>query len=316
MAILEQDRRVVSKSRAKRWSGWKRRLIAYPLLLFGFWVGSGAGIAWLTVAPKPSRHRISPSAYKMAFETVSFSSTDGVHLSGWLIPANGTRSKGNIILCHGVDSTRVGMLEKARVFHKHGYATLVYDNRARGESGGDRCTMGFREVDDLLAAVNYLKNRHDLAGSKIMVFGESLGASVALMGAARCPDIVAIAAESPFACLDHALANHFHKALGWGGSLMILPVTWAGQMMIGRNVCDIAPVSEVRNISPRPLFLIQDADDRLCPPAETRALLNAAGNPKQLWTVPGADHIGAIDAESKGFERRVTEFFDQSLRKR
>src|SRR5204863_1217124 len=132
----------------------------------------------------------------------------------------------------------------------------------------------------------------------------------ALMGTARCPQIAAVAAESPFACLDHALTNHFHKALGWGGSLVILPVTWAGQMMIGRNVCDIAPRDEIKRISPRPILLIQDGDDRLCPPAETRELLAAASDPNQLWRVPGADHIQAMETDPAGFEKQVIGFFE------
>jgi fermentation-respiration switch protein FrsA (DUF1100 family) len=298
-----------------RWKSVKRRLIAYPLLIFGFWIGAGAGIAWMTVRPKRERLTITPAAYKITFERVGFSSSDGTRLAGWLVPAEGNRHKGVIVICHGVDSTREGVLDKARLFHKHGFAVLLYDARARGESGGDRCTMGYREVDDLLAAFSFVQKRNDLAWARIGVFGESLGAAVALMGTARYPQVAAVAAESPFACLDHAVTNHFHKALGWGGTIMILPVTWAGQMMIGRSVCDIAPRDEIRRISPRPILLIQDEDDRLCPPAETHELFAAASEPKQLWTVPVADHIRAMETDPKGFEERVIGFFEKALQR-
>jgi uncharacterized protein len=282
-------------------------------MLFGFWIGSGVGIAWLTVSPKVGHSSVTPSAYKMPFEKVEFSSPDGVHLAAWLIPARTGPSKGLIILCHGVDSAKEDMLDKALMFHDHGYSTLLYDARGRGESGGGRCTMGYREVDDLLAAVQFVRKRKELTGTHIGVFGESLGAAVALMGTPRCPQIEAVVAESAFACLDHALRNHFTKDLGWSGALFIPPVTWAGQIMIGRNVCDIAPRDEIKHISPRPILLIQDGNDRLCPPLETRELMRAAKEPKQLWTVPGADHIRAQETDPEEFETHVIGFFDQAF---
>ena len=39
----------------------------------------------------------------------------------------------------------------------------------------------------------------------------------------------------------------------------------------------------------------------------------AAGEPKQMWKVPGAEHTGGIDARPAEFERRVIAFLDESL---
>jgi alpha-beta hydrolase superfamily lysophospholipase len=114
-------------------------------------MGFGAAIAWNTVRAKPIRHNSTPSSRRLPFESIRFRSSDGSELSGWLVKRR--NSLGVVILCHGVDSTRYAMLDVAEMLHRHGFSSLLFDFRARGESGGSRCTIGFREVEDLLAAI-------------------------------------------------------------------------------------------------------------------------------------------------------------------
>lgn len=317
MGILSMDSGLpptvaTSAERSARRTG-RRRVLRILLLLVGFYIGLCVAIAWQTVRPKPGRITVTPGKYGMHFEAITFFSGDGTRLSGWYVPAP-AHPRGVIVLCHGVDSTRVAMLKKARILNRHGYSTLLFDFRARGESGGDRCTIGFREVDDLLAAIRYVQSRPDTQGLPLGVEGESMGGAVALMGAARCPAIRAVVAESPFASLDHALENNFHLLLGGAGPLLGEPTRWIGEKMIGTTCDAIAPVHEIGKIAPRPLLLIQDEADPLCPPAETGALYAAAGHPKTLWSVPDATHIAALSTDPNGFETHLIAFFDASLR--
>ena len=288
----------------------KRRWIRIALLLFGIYLGFGAAIAWSTVRAKPSRHDSTPSALRLPFESVSFHSSDGTELSGWLVKRR--NPTGIVILCHGVDSTRSAMLDVAEMLHRHGFSSLLFDFRARGESGGSRCTIGFREVDDLLAAIRFVRHRPELSHLSSGVLGESMGGAVALMCAARNQDIAAVVAESPFAVLSNALDNHF-RSLGPTGPFLGAPARWIGERLIGCGSADVAPVREIAKISPRPILLIQDAEDYICPPSETSALMDAAGEPKELWTVPDSAHIGARDLFAEEYERRITDFFKQHL---
>src|SRR5207249_4915937 len=100
------------------------------------------------------------------------------------------------------------------------------------------------------------------------------------MGAARSSDVAAVVAESPFASMDHAVTNHFHKVFGPATPIIVWPVRFAGEYMIGCSCARIAPVREIGQIAPRPVLLIQDEADDLCPPAETRTLYRAAREPK------------------------------------
>jgi fermentation-respiration switch protein FrsA (DUF1100 family) len=291
----------------------RARVMRRLLLLFGLYIGSCVAIAWLSVYPHRGGVAKRPGASGLKFEDVTFRSADGTQLSGWFIPSAGT-TKGVIVLCHGVDGNRGGMFEPALMLHKHGYAALLFDFRARGNSEGSHSTLGWKETDDLLAAIQAVKNHGDLRGVPIGVMGHSMGGAVALMGAARSPDVKAVIAESAFAQLDHAVHNHFKSIFGSIAPLFEYPTRWFGERIIGRNSADISPVKMISAIAPRAVFLIQDADDTLCPPSESGDLFKACGEPKSLWTVPHAGHIQAIELQPEEFERRIVGFFDRHLR--
>lgn len=158
--------------------------IARRLLLLGIYLGICTGIAWGIVSPRHTPLTSTPEQYKLSFESVRFSSWDGTSLAGWFIPAP-AKPRGAIILCHGIGGTRESMLLLAATLHQSNYATLLFDFRARGESGGSRCTIGYRETDDLLAAIGYVRSRSDMQQVPLGILGDSQGGAVALMGAAR-----------------------------------------------------------------------------------------------------------------------------------
>src|SRR5579872_6937971 len=69
-------------------------------------------------------------------------------LRGWLIQpqhANGDA----VILLHGLGDNRLGMIGYAQLLLSHGYAVLMPDARAHGESEGDLATYGIIEHDDI-----------------------------------------------------------------------------------------------------------------------------------------------------------------------
>jgi fermentation-respiration switch protein FrsA (DUF1100 family) len=134
------------------------------------------------------------------------------------------------------------------------------------------------------------------------------------MASARSQDVKAVIEESAFAQLDHAVHNHFKSIFGLVAPLFEYPSRWFGERLIGRKCADISPVTVISGIAPRAVFLIQDADDTLCPPSESRELIHACSNPKLLWTVAHAGHIQAIDLQPEEFERRIVAFFDRNLK--
>ena len=293
----------------------KRRVFIFvvvSLLALGFYGLIIFGLAWNTVCPKPSKMRTNPTEHGMSYENATFNSFDATLLSGWLcLPA---QPKAVVILCHGVDGNRASMIPKAKLLYAAGFGVLLFDFRTRGESGGRLCTIGKLETDDLISAVKWVQSHPKTASLKIGVLGDSMGASVSIMGAARCVSILAVVAESPFDRLDHAVANHFSMLFGKASPILEVPVQWVGEKLIGSKATAISPIDEIAHISPRPILIIADQEDDLCRKEEIEGLFTKAGLPKSLWSVPKADHIEAYDVAKEEYESRVIHFFNQSLK--
>ena len=66
----------------------------------------------------------------------------------------------------------------------------------------------------------------------------------------------------------------------------------------------------VRDISPTPLVLIHGDSDSIVPVEHAEQLFEAAREPKELWIVRGADHIGALRSEEN--RRRFVQLLDRA----
>lgn len=277
------------------------------------WWLSGLAVAWLALAPM---HRAEPATPIgggiRSFENVELRSADGVRLAGWLIPARG-RARAVVIGCHGIGSDRTSLIPFARTMSRRGYDVLLFDFRARGRSGGSRCTIGYRETDDVLAAVAWAGAHPPTRGLPIALYGQSMGAASAILAAARSPQVRAVVAESPFSRLDRAVALWFRRLAGPLGPAIAAPSVWWGEKLLGCRLRDVSPEDAMRRLSDCPVLLIQDAEDRQSPASETDRLLRASGGRASRWTAPGADHLCAQAVAPREFERRVATFLDDAI---
>jgi alpha/beta superfamily hydrolase len=72
-------------------------------------------------------------------------------------------------------------------------------------------TLGYREMNDFLGAVAYMRARAPAAGLGVLAY--SVGASVALMAGAQTKDVEAFVVESAFASHRRVLAYNFRRAV-------------------------------------------------------------------------------------------------------
>src|SRR3970040_1993558 len=79
---------------------------------------------------------------------------------------------------------------------------LLFDFRYLGKSDGSYSSAGAKEVEDLLAAIRFLKGR---GIKKVGVWGFSMGGAVALMAIEKAPEIRAVISEPSIARLGQRL---------------------------------------------------------------------------------------------------------------
>ncbi len=290
-----------------------RRLLLVAFALSGVPLLAAWLISQRILHPKPKVEDHGLSDFDLPAEEVSFPSRDRTRLAGWFIPASTKGRSPAIVLSHGWGRSRAELLPHADLFHRAGFAVLAFDYRHRGESGGDEITMGLREQDDLRGALDALAARPEVDAERIGVFGMSLGAAIAILVAADDERVRALVAEAPFsepsAIMTRSLRHYFHLP-----SFPIAPLTkWVIERRLGESLDSMQAETAVGKLSPRPVLIIANERDAVVGSDESQRVFEAAGEPKQFWLVPEADHACGWQAAPQEYERRVAAFLRESL---
>lgn len=270
-------------------------------------------ITWYGTRRRSTKLRRSPADYGLDYQNVIFHSVceEGVKLAGWLVPA--PKPVGVVILCHGHGGSRRGTLKKAVMLNRYHFTTLLFDFRASGCSEGSHRTLGLRETDDVLGAVNYIRQHPMLDHLPIMAIGHSMGGAAVIRAAARCEHIRAVVAEATFAQLEAVVHRRVRLCVGPFAGRIARNCNRLGALKLGTDLRNIAPEDDIARISPRPVLIIQDSLDIVCPRSETNRLFAAALHPKERWIVPRAMHTCAFRVAPREYERRISAFLLRAL---
>lgn len=295
---------------------WRR--IVSGLLLAVLLVAGGAlgGVGWvgseraLHQGPKSYRWRLADYP-DLRPARVMIPSSTGITIAGTFFPG---RSRATIIVSHGYGNSQDEVLPLAAFLQHAGYSIFTYDMRSRGGSGGDAITMGALEQDDLISVVDYLVTRPDVDQGRIGALGISLGGATTLLAAARDPRIRAVVDDCGFTDITSVTDTAFEHFIGLP-AFPFSPITVEiSEWRLGRSVSDVRPIDVVGRISPRPLLIIHGSADQEVPATHSERIYAAAGNPKELWLVPGAGHgMDAWETATAEYEQRVIAFFRRAL---
>ncbi|UXI70082.1 alpha/beta hydrolase family protein [Tahibacter amnicola] len=122
----------------------------------------------------------------------------GIELRGTLILPEGEGPFPAVVLTQmSAPAARDGYRLNAYFFAHHGIASLIYDRRGLGESGGKEASAGMRDLaDDAVAGAHALQARADIRRNRVGVWGHSQGGWIAPIAAARSKDIAFVIAQS------------------------------------------------------------------------------------------------------------------------
>jgi len=280
-------------------------ILAYPIYLLAFSVF----YSYRITHPRGrfAMRRVIPDDAGMAYEKVEFPSLDGLSLFGWYMPGD---SKGTIILLHGHGGKGIAMIYHASALVDKGYSVLSYDQRAHGSSDGDICTAGWKEADDVIAALDFLKTRPDVDPERIGVLGLSMGGQAALFAAAREKGLGAVVAEGPSAA---RLSDH-----GGRPTSLLRLINYPANWLFYKVLCFMNGVKPsfgilptIGEIAPRPILLISSG--RRSERHFVQLFYEAAGQPKELWEVPNARHAEVYFQDARAYQKRIVDFFDKAF---
>lgn len=274
-------------------------IVLSVLVIFSLW-----GF-YSSIRPPKLVSAITPRDLKMNYEDVSFRTADGLMLRGWYIPS-AKKTEKTLILLHGYPADKGNILPPLAFLHDD-FNLLLFDFRYLGKSEGNYSTAGAKEVEDLLAAVQFLKGR---GTSEVGVWGFSMGGAVALMAIEKVPEIRAVISESSYSSLA-AMAFELMRIPVLNYSIAYLVGFWA-KLFLGIDVRDASPADRIRNTTV-PILLIHSSADAVIPFSHARRLQQALEkNPNaEFWFHEDFSH-GQLASD---YRTRVRDFFLKHLLK-
>lgn len=241
--------------------------------------------------------------------TLAFPSQNGAKLAAWFIP--GQPGKGALLLLHGSPGTRESMLGRAKFLHKQGYALLLVDQQAHGESEGERITFGYRESGDAVAAVKKLA---ELApGERLGAIGVSLGAASLVLGDAY-QQLSALVLESLYPTIEQAVDDRMALHLGPIGPLFSPLLLWQLEPRLGVPRAALRPIERLPLVT-KPVLLAHGMNDQHTLFTEAKALYRALPGPKMFYAVPNAAHVDLHAFASSEYETRIGAFFAHHIQR-
>jgi fermentation-respiration switch protein FrsA (DUF1100 family) len=245
---------------------------------------------------------LTPDQIGLEYEEVEFATADGVRLHGWFLPAQAPR-RGSILFLHGNAQNISTHIASVAWLPADGFDVLLFDYRGYGRSEGSPSLPGLHL--DFAAALEALFAHPKIDPDRVVVFGQSLGAALAITALAASPrrqQVRALIVEGAFTSY-RALARE---------KLADFWLTWPVQAPLALTIDDrYRPIDVIGELAPLPLLIVHGEADQVVPPDHALALYQAARPPKTLWLVPGAGHIGAFSTAANRAE--LVEYLTRTL---
>ena len=237
---------------------------------------------------------------RIEFQQLDLITKDGIRLSAWYTPP---RKGAVILLAHGYGDNRPEWVHA--MLAKKGYGVLSWDARAHGESGGEISTVGYLEVLDVKAALDFVLAQSDV--NHVGAWGGSMGGATLIRATAQFPEIEALFVDSSFASLN----DEFDFLVPYP---VINPLAkFLAEWQTGFSIRDLNLVEDIAQISPRPVYIVHSKSDTVAPPDSGEELFNAANEPRYLWVEENAAHLAIYLDNPRRYQRRLIGFFDEWL---
>ena len=246
------------------------------------------------------------------FEEIKITSTDGLKLTGYYLPAE--KATNNILIgCHGYTSDAMqSYCSHAQFFHEMGFDVLIVDARAHGKSEGKYVGFGVLDRYDLLEWIKYVKKRFG-NDENILLHGTSMGGTTVLMTSgfnevqSYVKGIIADCGfTSPYDIFSHVLKKNYH--------LPPFPIMNINDIMCSKtagytfkeySTLDALKTNKI------PILFIHGSNDKFVPVYMSKKNYDAAKCKKDILIVKDAGHGSSYFENKPLYEGKEKEFVNR-----
>jgi fermentation-respiration switch protein FrsA (DUF1100 family) len=256
------------------------------------------GLRWLEFAITFHPERIPANetlAVPAGAEEVWFTAADGTRLHGWFFRSESQPETATIIYFHGNGGNITNIDWVGQRLSRRGFDVLLFDYRGYGKSEGEVGDESGLYADGD-AALAFVVNQKGARPDRVVLYGQSLGTTVAADIASR-QNVGAVILESGLS----SASSVGRTALPW------LPA-WLHFLSTNRFE-SARKLSHVK----APVLITHGDPDPIIPTEEARILFAGANEPKQLLIFPGAGH-NVFGSQGDEYLTRLEQFTRESLR--
>ncbi len=232
-----------------------------------------------------------PKDIGLPFEEVWLRTSDRVKLHSWFVPAE--KNRGVVLFFHGNGGNISHRLDSIYTFNRLGLSVFIFDYRGYGQSEGKTTEEGtYRDAE---AAWFYLVEKRKIPPGEIVIFGRSLGGSIA----------------------SWLAQDHIPRALIVESSFTSVPD-------IGAEIYPFFPVKQISRFEYNtreylsrvncPVLIVHSPEDDLIPFSHGEKLFESAKDPKNFLEIRGGHNDGFM--VSGGTYKDGLESFFSVLRER
>ncbi len=257
---------------------------------------------------------------------VEIPTTDDLTLQANLYQHDDQPARGLIVFCHEFSGERWSAMSYCRGLWDAGFDILAFDFRNQGDSDVMPGYVPLHwlteyEVDDVLAALQFVAQHDELRWLPLGLFGISRGGGAALVAASRNSNVRRVACEGAYS--TQSLLLHYSRrwatlflsdrvlALipGWHTWLTLTLVRLTSQ--IRRKCRYVSLKRDLRRLSKKPVLMITGERDTYVIPSLSLSLSKDIGEDCQMWVVPNAKHNMARTADVAEYDSRLIDFFSE-----
>jgi pimeloyl-ACP methyl ester carboxylesterase len=262
-------------------------------------------LVYRIVKPQRTGSEINLQTFPGRPDAVQFTVPGRGDREGYFFP--GLRGAPTIVLCHGYESSRGELLTLVSALQDHQYNVFVFDFAGHGGSPGIT-TFGYKEADELRAAIDILGARNDVDPVRFGVWGYNLGAYAALREAEHDTRIKALVLDSVYDKPEQMVKIGVeHSGLG-GFPLMARSAETSFDYMNYSYRSELPLSRRLGAMQGVPILFIQAIDDPEL--AEiTRQMFLKAPEPREQAIIAHGNFVGMNDDDKRVYENRVVTFF-------
>ncbi len=245
-------------------------------------------------------------------ERVALTTSDGLNLVAYLVEVEAPDAV--VVFLSGTHGPSVtAFFGHAAMFADHGYASLLLEMRAHGESEGGRIALGFEEPRDVQAAVAHIRSRSGYRDVPIVAFGLSLGGATAINATGLSQDIAGVVSLSAFSSWDGVFVDNMGAPEPLATLQRAFVRLYTG-LKYGFDLRGNVPTLQIARLGERPALLMHSRGDTQVPFTSFERLLAAAPAHVETWVRDGDRHLMLQDgmfltpAEDVEYAERVLAF--------